>query len=271
MNAQTKLVTILVPNYKTLEITKICMRLLRKYTNLDQVKVIAIDNNSQDASVEYLRSLPWVKLIERMPEAADTVPLPHSRALDLALASESPYVQSIHTDIFVKRADWLDVLLKPFNVNLKLAGVGSWKLESKNCLQRWGIRFEQVWKKCLHDVFGYQGYNANRLDETKYYLRSHCAMYRTDVICELNANFSDGNVTAGKVMHEKMVPAGYDMLFLDSTSLGMYVDHLNHATLIFNHQLGTSAKNMKEGAKRIKRKLRGIDAESFFLSSDLGK
>ncbi|PPC92474.1 MAG: glycosyltransferase, partial [Methylotenera sp.] len=55
MEHSKKLVTILVPNYKTLEITKICMRLLRKYTNFDQVEVIAIDNNSQDASVEYLR------------------------------------------------------------------------------------------------------------------------------------------------------------------------------------------------------------------------
>ena len=147
MEHSKKLVTILVPNYKTLEITKICMRLLRKYTNFDQVEVIAIDNNSQDASVEYLRSLPWIKLIERTPEADDTVPLSHSRALDMALAQvNTPYVLSIHTDTFVKRADWLDMLLKPFKDNTKLAGVGSWKLESKNCLQRWGIRFEQAWK-----------------------------------------------------------------------------------------------------------------------------
>jgi hypothetical protein len=270
MEHSKKLVTILVPNYKTLEITKICMRLLRKYTNFDQVEVIAIDNNSQDASVEYLRSLPWIKLIERTPEADDTVPLSHSRALDIALAHvATPYVLSIHTDTFVKRADWLEVLLKPFKTNAKLAGVGSWKLESKNCLQRWGIRFEQVWKKCLHDVFGYQGYNANRLDESKYYLRSHCAMYRTDVIRELNTNFSDGNVTAGKVMHEKMVAAGYEMLFLDSPSLGMYVDHLNHATLIFNPQLGTSKKNMQEGAKRIRNKMRGIDGAAILADTSL--
>ena len=115
MEHSKKQVTILVPNYKTLEITKICMRLLRKYTNFDQVEVIAIDNNSQDASVEYLRSLPWIKLIERMPEADDTVPLSHSRALDLALAQvNTPYVLSIHTDTFVKRANWLDLLLNSF-------------------------------------------------------------------------------------------------------------------------------------------------------------
>lgn len=270
MTTAEKQVTILVPNYKTPEITKICMRLLRQFTDFNQVEIIAIDNNSQDASLEYLRSLPWVKLIERKPEADDTVPLSHSRALDLALVEvKTPYVLSIHTDTFVKRANWLDVLVQPFKTNPKLAGVGSWKLESKTKLQRWGIQFEQCWKKALHNWFGYRGYNPNRLDQSKYYLRSHCAMYRTDVIRALNTNFSDENQTAGMVMHQKMVEAGYEMLFLDSIELGQYVDHLNHATLIFNPQLGTSEKNMREGAKRINEKMRGIDGEAILANSQL--
>lgn len=270
MDNNKKLVTILIRNYKTPEITKICMRLLRKHTDFNQVEVIAIDNNSEDASLDYLKSLAWIKLIERKPEADDTVPLSHSRALDLALSQvTTPYVLSIHTDTFVKRHDWLDVLLKPFASNPKLAGVGSWKLESKNALQRFGIRFEQAWKKLLHDSVGYQGYNANRLDESQYYLRSHCAIYRTDVIRALNTNFSDGNLTAGKRMHEKMVEAGYEMRFIESAELGQYVDHLNHATLIFNPQLGTSAKNMKEGAKRINKKMRGIDASGILSNMQL--
>jgi glycosyltransferase involved in cell wall biosynthesis len=270
MNIQKKLVSILVPNYKTPEITKICMRLLRKHTDFSHVEVIAIDNNSADASLEYLRSLSWIKLIERQPQPDDTVPLSHSRALDLALTHvNTPYVLSIHTDTFVKHDDWLNVLLQPFKNNLKLAGVGSWKLESKNALQRFGIRFEQAWKKFLHDNVGYQGYNAKRLDESQYYLRSHCAMYRTDVISQLNTSFSDGKLTAGMLMHQKMEQAGFEMLFLESAMLGQYIDHLNHATLIFNPQLGASAKNMKEGAKRINKKMRGIDATGILANNQL--
>ena len=43
--------------------------------NKEKIKVIAIDNKSDDESVEYLRSLPWITLIERDPgsEAADRV------------------------------------------------------------------------------------------------------------------------------------------------------------------------------------------------------
>lgn len=114
--AKEKKVTILVPNYKTPEITKICLRLLRKFTDFSQVEVVVIDNNSQDASLTYLRGLSWIKLVERQPAPDDTVPLSHSRALDLALAEvKTPFVLSIHTDTFVKRSDWLDVLLKPFD------------------------------------------------------------------------------------------------------------------------------------------------------------
>jgi glycosyltransferase involved in cell wall biosynthesis len=57
MESTKKLVTILVPNYKTPEITKICMRLLRKHTNFNMVDIIAIDNHSQDESLIYLKAL----------------------------------------------------------------------------------------------------------------------------------------------------------------------------------------------------------------------
>jgi len=267
-----KQVTILIPNYKTPEITKICMRLIHQHTDFNRVDVIVIDNNSNDASLAYLKSLNWITLIERKSDAPETPPLSHSRALDLALAKvKTPFVLSIHTDTFVKRPDWLDVLLKPFEHNPKLAGVGSWKLESKSKLQMLGYQFEQAWKKLLAKHFGYSGYRADRLDVNARYLRSHCAMYRMDVINALNTNFSDGEDTAGRVMHQKMVAAGYEMLFLNSGELGRYVDHLNHATMVINPELGSSTQMRKEGSKRIKDKLRGIDANGILANDALDK
>lgn len=267
-----KQVTILIPNYKTPEITKICMRLIRQHTDFNRVEVIVIDNNSNDASLAYLKTLNWITLIERKADAPESPPLSHSRALDLALAQvTTPYVLSIHTDTFVRSADWIDVLLKPFKLNPKLAGVGSWKLESKSKLQMLGYEFEQAWKKLLSTYFGYRGYRADRLDVNARYLRSHCAMYRMDVIQALNTNFSDGEDTAGKVMHQKIVAAGYEMLFLDSGELGRYVDHLNHATMVLNPEFGSSEQMRKQGNKRIKDKLRGIDANGILANIALDK
>lgn len=254
-----KLVTILVPNYRTPDITKICLRLLRKHTRPELADIVVIDNYSKDESTEYLKKLQWIELIEREGIPGESGVQAHSRALDLALKKvNTPYILSIHTDTFVKRDDWLDILLAEFDTNT--AGVGSWKLESKNIVRRAGIRFEQSWKFLLHSLFGYKRYNPNRLDNDSRYLRSHCAIYKTEIIRKLNTHFADGDDTAGKVMHHKMREAGYKMKFLPSHFLGKYVDHLNHATSILNPELRRTAKNSKTGQKKIQKKLRGINA-----------
>lgn len=271
-NDMQKQVTILVPNYKTPEITKICLRLLRKHTDFDRVRVIVIDNDSGDASLDYLRTIPWIELIERKSEVDDNPPLSHSRALDLALARvETPYVLSIHTDTFVRRSDWLDVLLTPFAKDDKLAGVGSWKLESKTWLQRLGRRMEGAVKIAQYRLTGHRTYRAERFDDSLHYLRSHCAMYRMDVIRQLGTGFSDGGEVAGSVMHRKMVAAGYRMLFLESEQLGQYVDHVNHATMVLNPELGSSDRMIRSGKKRVGVKLRGIDADSLLADESLDR
>ena len=269
-NQLRKQVTILIPNYKTLEITQICLRLLRQNTDFGRVRVIVVDNNSCDASLDYLRSIKWIDLIERKSEPDDTPPLSHSRALDLALAEvTTPFVLSIHTDTFVRRPDWLDVLLEPFARDEMIAGVGSWKLESKTWLQRLGRRVEGSWKMALFRTTGLRTYRAERFDASLHYLRSHCAMYRTDIIRALNTGFSDGEGVAGSVMHRKMVDAGYRMLFMESEQLGQYVDHLNHATMVLNPELGSSASAIRNGKRRVRTKLRGIDAEAILTNAAL--
>lgn len=258
-----KLVTILIPNYKTLEITKICLRLIRKFTDFNLVDVIVIDNNSNDTSLDYLRTLKWITLIERKATEPETPVISHARALDLAMEKvNTPYVLSIHTDTFVKDKAWIQFLLAPFADNKNLAGVGSWKLESKSQWRIWGVELEQYCKYLLNRFFHYKNYNKERLDVEARYLRSHCAMYKTDVIRELNTRFGDGETTAGKIMHRKIIAAKYNMLFLESARLGKYIDHLNHATSVLNPELGSKSSTIKEGKKRIKHKLRGIDASA---------
>ena len=269
---KSKEVTIIVPNYKTLEITKICLRLLKKHTNLNRVEVIVVDNQSNDESVEYLRSLNWITLIERKVNQIETGVSSHSRALDLALERvKTPYVLSIHTDTFIKHDNWLDILLDPLKKNNNLAGVGSWKLESLSKVRQWGHSFEQLWKRFLFNHFNYSRYRADRGDVNAQYLRSHCSLYRMKYIRELNTNFSDGDTTAGKVMFQKIKAAGYEVLFLDSKYLGKYIDHLNHATTILNNEFLCRKRTRVDGKKRIKKMLRGIDAESILNNNELDR
>lgn len=245
------IVTILIPNYKTYNLTKTCLELLREHTDLQKAKIVVIDNDSQDESVNYLRSLNWIELIERKVVHGESGPLAHSRALDLALENvATPYVLSIHTDTLIKSSEWLDFLLQHIDGKTSVAGVGSWKLENQPWHKRTAKAIERKLQLAWHKIVSKQHRIAG-IGENYYYLRSHCALYRMDLIIEFNLTFSDGNNTAGKVMHKKLVAAGYEMIFLPSSLLSRYIEHINHATSALNPIATTRKKTIQQGLQKI--------------------
>ncbi|HVY53324.1 MAG TPA: glycosyltransferase [Gammaproteobacteria bacterium] len=260
-------VTILIPNYKTLDLTKLCLRLLRKYTTADLAKVVVIDNDSQDASVEYLRSLSWITLIERPKVAGESPVLSHARALDLGMQqANTPYVLSIHTDTLVKHPQWLEFLIHQIEKNPNTAGVGSWKLESKP----WLKRFFKVCERGLQKFYRTICSKDERAEENYHYLRSHCALYRMDLIHQHQLAFADNEQVAGKGMHKKLVDLGYQMIFLTSEVLGQYLDHINHATTLLNPEFkDTIRRNRDKELKKLEKRLHSIGAEKILAADSL--
>ena len=51
--------TTCIVNYKTLDFTRLCLRSVRKFTKYPY-EVIVVDNDSQDESLERLKSLDWI-------------------------------------------------------------------------------------------------------------------------------------------------------------------------------------------------------------------
>ena len=254
-------VTILIPNYKTLQLTQLCLRLIRKYTDPALAKVLVIDNDSRDASLDYLRSLKWIKLIERPAVPGEAPALAHSRALDLALEHvTTPYVLSIHTDTLVRHHQWLPFLLNHFQHNSQLAGVGSWKLESKSFLKKYLKLMERLFQRFFYQLTNKKNHALEGIGPNHYYLRSHCALYRMDLIKQYRTGFSDGEEVAGKMMHRKLVEKGHDMLFLPSAILLKYMDHVNHATTVLNPTLSRNQKSVVKGTKRIQKNLARFNA-----------
>ncbi len=264
------LVTILVPNYKTLELTKLCLRLLRKHSDLSQIKVIVIDNDSQDASLDYLRSLTWIELIEREAIPGEGAVLAHSRALDLALDRvTTPYVLSIHTDTLVKHRQWLRFLLSQIEHDPQIAGVGSWKLESKACWRHWLKRIERKIQLAYYRLIGKEQHGIEGVGQNYFYLRSHCALYRMTSLKTHHLHFSDGDKVAGKYMHHQLIQQGYKMVFLSSEELTSYVEHINHATTVLNPNLSTRQKSVIKGLDRIEKSLARMNAEAILRDASL--
>jgi glycosyltransferase involved in cell wall biosynthesis len=255
-----KEVAILIPHYKTLKMTKLCLDLLKKNTNLDKAELVVIDNGSNDDSSDYLKSLDWITLITREKVDGEKGATAHSNALDLALEQvTSPYFLSIHTDTFVIHPKWLEFLLTHIQSDTTLAGVGSWKLEFKPWYKRILKKIEAIWQeKIWYPLIGKGDGAIAGKGDNYYYLRSHCALYKTDYVRAHASGFNDGDETAGKVMHRKLEQSGFTMKFLESSDLSRYVRHLNHATAILNPELQGKGTGKLKQFKRIQKELKDI-------------
>jgi len=254
-------ITIIVPNYKTADLTRLCLRSLRRHTDLNRAKVVVVDNDSRDDSTEYLRGVDWITLVERPPVPGETGWEMHARALDLALERvDTPYFMVIHTDTVVVDDRWLDFLLGQFDSSPKLAGVGSWKLEHVSIWKRFGKTVESVVRHLL---------GRKSKTETRY-LRSHCALYRTAAVREVDVPFCGAN-TAGKSLHLALVAAGYDMRFLESAELMRYIRHLNHATMILNPSPGDRKTAKPAARRRIQRELDALNYREILADDSLDR
>jgi GT2 family glycosyltransferase len=266
------LVTILIPHYKTLELTKLCLRSLKKYTDLANVNIIVLDNGSKDASTEYLRTLDWITLVEREPTQGDRGPAIHCKSLDAGVAMvNTPYFLSFHTDTIVVSSQWLDFLLDAIRKKPGIAGVGSWKLEHKTFIKRLAKQVECFWQvKIWHPLLGRSGSNkVMGVGDNFYYLRSHCALYDTELFKKHTNGFMDGEETAGKAPHQKLVEAGYEMVFLPSEELSQYVRHINHATMVLNPEIAGKGSGSPKQYKRVMKEMSALDYKQILSDSSL--
>ena len=98
------LISIIIPQYKTLEISRLCLRALKKFST-QNIEVIVVDNNSNDQSLEYLKQNAWIKLIEN-PKAkigGDG----HKQALDIGVeAAKGDWIVLFHSDTIVLKDAW---------------------------------------------------------------------------------------------------------------------------------------------------------------------
>jgi len=266
------LVTVLVPHYKTLELTKLCLRLLRKHTPAGLFHCIVIDNNSQDASSAYLRTVSWIELIERKPLEGERPLQGHPRALDLAMTRvKTPYVLSFHTDTLVKRSDWLSFLLHKIEKNKNMAGVGSWKLESRPWHKRWLKKIERCGQLFYYGLINKKNHAIEGKGDNYFYLRSHCALYRTDLIRKYHLKFDEDDTDAGKILYKKLIDKNYQALFLPSEELGQYIDHIDHATMVLNPELGAANRTIQKGLRRIQARLKQVGMDIILKDESLDR
>jgi len=237
--------TICVVNYKTLDFTRLCLRSIRKFTDYPY-EVIVVDNDSNDESTEYLRSLKWIRLIERQRQTeSPRGSFDQASALDLGLANcNTEFFVAMHSDVFIKtpsfanategRPCWLTELISCFNNDPKIACVGSGKIE---LTPQWQMLVKKLtdFKALGRKLFG----TTTQRERLRYYNRAICCLYRTEVLRHEGLSFimgKDRRLTVGQKLYFELVDRGYKTVELHPSVMGKYIVHLAHATQVINPQ-----------------------------------
>lgn len=246
--------TICIVNYKTLNFTRLCLRSIRKYTKYPY-EVIVVDNDSQDESLEYLKSLNWIRLIERRTKTDDpSSSYAHAVALDLGLENcNTEFFVSMHSDTFVLKDNWLKELIKYFGDDENMACVGSDKIES---ISTWRILLKKSTdlRTFRRKIFR----EPDPIGIYRYYNRTICCLYRADILHTEHLSFlmdREKGLTVGKKLYFELVDRGYKTIELPSSVMSQYVLHLAHATQVINPQEFTLRKRTVTKCHRLMNKV----------------
>ena len=244
MSYSAEKTTICIVNYKTEELTRLCLRSIRKFTKAPY-EVVVVDNNSGDSSLEYLRSLNWITLIERTGEDIPKGGWAHGTALNLALKEcKTEYFMAMHSDTFIRREGWLQELVA--NMNSTTACTGGGKLDLKPA---W-----QVFLKKITDVKALKRRIKNK-KEDKFYIRTICALYNTEALHKNSLDFTlkmDEGVTCGKQLYYELLNLGYKTHPVSEWKMADMIYHLAHATMVLNPEFTVRDRTEKKFKKKIK-------------------
>lgn len=251
-----KILTIIIPQYRTRDLTKLCLRMIRDHVDLKTTDVLVIDNGSGDDSLDYLKSVPWIRLMERPKIEGEPPAEQHARSLDMALeAVSTPFVMTIHTDTFFLDGEGIPYMLRELCKDDRIAGVGSWKLEQHPPVKRFFKKIEDAFQLFVLSPLRGHGFGRRRPElRNHHYLRSHCALYRTELLKTRTHGFWNGE-TAGKSLHHELEAQGFKMVFLPVEEQIRHIVHLDHATAVLNPDRAGAKSRKPKAMRRLKRAL----------------
>ncbi len=230
---------------------------------------MVIDNGSQDESLDYLKSLKWINLIERDTKDDPNGGHSHAAALQLGLENcRTEFLVSMHSDTFVQKQNWLSDMVRYFDKDESVACVGSGKIEQK-----------PLWRTLLKKATDFKTFRHKLLklpDPTgkyRHFNRTICCIYRTQILLNENLSFltdRDKGLGTGKKLYFELRDRGYPTVELPASIMRQYVIHLAHATQVVNEQeFQLRKKTIKKCNRLIRKILSSQPAQAIFADDSL--
>jgi Glycosyl transferase family 2 len=236
-NTATPTFSIAMVNYKTLALTKISLSLLKQHIDAGAIpkntEIWVVDNDSQDDSTEYLRSLDWIHLIERKVLAKEQGFAAHGHALDLILDKiNCQYLFLMHTDTFIYRPDVFAMLLTQMKTDAKNVVVGcleqinrgylrsSWRLVSRFCKYQYRTKMLQL------------GLTAREPKPYKeQYVKSFFALWDVQWMKQNKLTFMMQDRIPGYALQDKVIETAHNIKLISPMKLFNYLDHAEAGTV----------------------------------------
>lgn len=222
-------ISICVPHWQVRGLAAMCLRSIRRHSAMYDLEILVVDNGSRDDSLEYLRSLPWIRLIERPEEGCANWPANVFTAWDLGLRQATgDFFVTLHTDVLVRRNNWLDSLLSEFT-DPQVAAAGAWKLELEHPLYLWQ---KEVLGRCLARLKQLAGLRTRGALAGQRYPRDYCAMYRRETLLQNNITFcpAPDEITGGYAIARQLWERGYVTRVIPTLEMACNVIHVAHGT-----------------------------------------
>ena len=223
-------ITICVPHWQVLSYIQPCLRSIRKHSRDTDLEVLVIDNGSRDESLDWLRSLDWIRLIERPEERHTNWPDNVFTAWDRGLVeSTGDYYVTLHSDVFIKRDGWLSPLLRELERDGEIAAAGTWKLELEHPLYAAQKRLVGLASAGLKRLAGKRSPVTLRQG---HYPRDFCAIYRREILLEHKLTFRClfDNRGGGYSIARQLWERGYRMGLVPVREMATYIEHVAHGT-----------------------------------------
>lgn len=225
--------SIAVVNYKSAELTRTCLELLRQGLGDSGVPVWVVDNDSRDASTDYLRGLDWIHLIERKPAGPEAGSDAHGRALDLVLENvTTDYLFLLHTDTFIHDPSVFQMMIDQCKGPRNIAAVGcleqldrglgrtAWRLTS---------RFMKHYFRRGIAAAGFKGRLPKPYKEV--HLKSFCTLWNVRRVKQHGLHFCMDERNPGYELQDRMTALGYGIVCLSPRKIFSYLDHIQSGTV----------------------------------------
>jgi hypothetical protein len=233
ISAKKATYSIALVNYKSLELTKTCLGFLHDAVQGKGVPVFVVDNNSEDASVEYLRTLNWIHLIERKSSAPEPGNISHGRALDLALEQvETEYVFLLHTDTFIYDADVFAAMIAQCTDQRDVAAVGCLEQLDRGVVRSvWRLvsRFCKHYTRRSLLALGLKSRAPKPYKEV--HLKSFCTLWNARLIKEHGFHFQMDERNPGYELQDRMTALNYKIGLMAPRTIFRFLDHIQSGTV----------------------------------------